>query len=192
LLLLSLIGAVLAGLPFWITVAGLGLLGTWTAMGLLFFNRPLLLRLPLPERFATKIQKLFEPFSALRKKPFRFVVVSAISLTSWMLALGLVGSMLWILDARVGAFEIIALWPLAIFVGMLPLTMAGMGTRDAAFIGLLAASGAALAEANILAATFGYALVGTWLPALVGLPFMLKSMARLPEPITNSNKKSTS
>ena len=57
--------------------------------------------------------------------------------------------------------------PLAIFVGLLPLTFAGMGTRDAAFIFLFSpyASAAAMAGVGLLAS------MRYWVDTLVGIPF---------------------
>lgn len=59
--------------------------------------------------------------------------------------------------------------PAAIFVGLLPVTVGGMGTRDTAFVVLLAEYGTpeqALAG-GLLFSAFRY-----WLLAVVGLPFM--------------------
>ena len=68
------------------------------------------------------------------------------------------------------------LLPLAIFVGLLPLTLSGMGTRDPAFIALFGGLGVA-AEVS-LGVGLLYSLYGYWLPALVGLPFMRRVLGR--------------
>lgn len=65
-------------------------------------------------------------------------------------------------------------WPLAVLAGLAPITLAGMGTRDAAFVFLVRADGGAVSEAELAAATLGYSAVAIWLFALVGLPFMVK------------------
>jgi uncharacterized protein (TIRG00374 family) len=61
--------------------------------------------------------------------------------------------------------------PVVVLVGLLPVTIGGMGTRDAAFVVLFAsyADPASLVAIGLLYALFRY-----WLLALVGLPFMLR------------------
>ncbi|MBW1880200.1 MAG: flippase-like domain-containing protein, partial [Deltaproteobacteria bacterium] len=109
--------------------------------------------------------------------------VAALSLLAWVGALGLVWGLFLVFSADLAPLSIAALWPLAIFVGMLPLTVAGMGTRDAAFLSLLALTGTTpVDDARVLAVTFGYSVVATVVPAVVGLPLMLRFMRDLPEP----------
>lgn len=59
--------------------------------------------------------------------------------------------------------------PVPILVGLLPVTVAGMGTRDAAFIALFSDFGApeALFTVGLVFTTIRY-----WLPALAGVPFI--------------------
>lgn len=83
--------------------------------------------------------------------------------------------LLWIFDATIPAAAILGLWPLAVFAGMLPVTVGGIGTRDGAFLGLVALTTAgAIAESAVLAATFGYGLVLVVLPGIVGIPLMVR------------------
>jgi uncharacterized protein (TIRG00374 family) len=62
--------------------------------------------------------------------------------------------------------------PVVVLVGLLPVTIGGMGTRDAAFVVLFAsyADPASLVAIGLLYAIFRY-----WLLALVGIPFMLRA-----------------
>ena len=77
------------------------------------------------------------------------------------------------LRAAGGAADMALLWsrmPMAIFVGLLPVTFAGVGTRDAAmlyFLGPTTGMGVALALG--IFATIRYVLI-----ALCGLPFILR------------------
>ena len=59
---------------------------------------------------------------------------------------------------------------------MLPVTVAGLGTRDAAFVALLTVSYSALVEADVVAVTMTYALVTMVLPSLVGTPFLARAL----------------
>jgi glycosyltransferase 2 family protein len=180
---LALVGGLATGFYHWAALAGLALLGAWTALGLLFWKRDWFIGLPLVRRFDDKLRSLARAFVALAQQPVSFAMVSAISLIGWAGVLGIVWTLSQAFAAGLAPLEILALWPLAIFVGMLPLTVAGMGTRDAAFLSLLVlASTAPVDRAAILAVTFGYAIVTTGVPATIGIPFMLKYMHRLPEP----------
>ena len=65
---------------------------------------------------------------------------------------------------------IFGLVPIAIFLGLMPLTLGGMGTRDAALIFLFApyAPAAQMAGVGLLVST------RYWIPSLVGVPFLLR------------------
>jgi uncharacterized membrane protein YbhN (UPF0104 family) len=63
----------------------------------------------------------------------------------------------------------------AILAGLLPVTLGGLGTRDAAFIYLLRTVAGRAAGASVLAATIGYSAVAMWSFAIVGLPFMVSA-----------------
>lgn len=182
--LLALIGSLSVGLWEWAGLAGLMLAGAWVIVGLLFWKHTLLFRLPVIGRFEDKIRQLFAAFGAFRQHPRRFFQLSLISLASWIAALSMMYSLTLVFQADLNVLQVLALWPMAIFVGMLPLTVAGMGTRDAAFVTLVAwTSTQPVDKASILAATLAYALVATWLTAVVGIPFMIRRMNNLPEPV---------
>ncbi len=180
--LLAIIGGALAGLWQWAGLAALGLLAGWVALGLLFWRREWFLGLPLIERIGGKLIKLAQAFVALTERKKYLVATSLVSLLAWLIAAGIVYVLGVAFGAELDPLHILALWPLAIFVGMLPLTVAGMGTRDATFVSLLTlVSAHAPNQASVLAATFGYAVVTTGVSALAGMPFMLRYMHKLPE-----------
>jgi uncharacterized membrane protein YbhN (UPF0104 family) len=69
----------------------------------------------------------------------------------------------------------LAIAPLAILAGLLPLTFAGVGTRDAALVFFYAPYMSAPAAAALgLLCTLRYVL-----PALIGLPFLGPAIAEL-------------
>jgi glycosyltransferase 2 family protein len=63
----------------------------------------------------------------------------------------------------------VAVVPIVIFVGFIPITIGGMGTRDAAFIYLF--SEYASSSASITVAMF-FSLFRYWILALIGIPFL--------------------
>ncbi|MBW1879366.1 MAG: flippase-like domain-containing protein, partial [Deltaproteobacteria bacterium] len=140
--LLAIAGGVAAGLFEWSAVAAALLALGWATVGLMYWRRRVLVRLPVARRFTDSIRRLAEAFRALARRPAGFAAVAALSLLAWVGALGLVWGLSLVFSADLAPLSIAALWPLAIFVGMLPLTVAGMGTRDAAFLSLLALTGA--------------------------------------------------
>jgi hypothetical protein len=62
----------------------------------------------------------------------------------------------------------------------MPVTLGGMGTRDAAFLYLLRTVAGHPAGAGVLAATMGYSAVALWSFAIVGLPFMVSAAVGAP------------
>ena len=100
-----------------------------------------------------------------RRQLFR---VTGISVLIWLLHLLQIWLFILALNAWVPFLTSLALSPLAILAGLLPLTFAGVGTRDAALVFLYAPYlDAATAAALGLLCTSRY-----FLPAIGGLPFL--------------------
>ncbi|MEM9980562.1 MAG: lysylphosphatidylglycerol synthase domain-containing protein, partial [Cyanobacteria bacterium P01_D01_bin.2] len=100
--------------------------------------------------------------------PAQLTRIAAMSIFVWFLHLLQIWLFILALNAWAPPVVSFALSPLAILAGLLPLTFAGVGTRDAALVALYApyfsaATGAALG----LLCTSRY-----FLPAIGGLPFL--------------------
>lgn len=105
----------------------------------------------------------------------RFVGIIFYSIFLWLLHLCQIWVFILALNVFVPFIDNLALTPLVILIGLMPLTLAGIGTRDAAFVFIYtsyftAATGAALG----LFATLRYLI-----PALFGIPFLSRYMSRL-------------
>lgn len=105
--------------------------------------------------------------------PRQLTLVAGLSIFIWFLHLLQIWFFSIALKATVPFLANLALAPLALLAGLLPLTFAGVGTRDAALIGFYqpyfgAATGAALG----LLCTSRYLL-----PAIGGLPFLGRYLA---------------
>jgi len=72
--------------------------------------------------------------------------------------------------AQVPFMAVLAFMPLSIFIGLIPLTLAGMGTRDAALIHFLTPYAL---PSQSLSAGLLFALQGYWIAAILCLPFLL-------------------
>jgi uncharacterized membrane protein YbhN (UPF0104 family) len=104
----------------------------------------------------------------LRARPRRLLAAVAIALVLWglhFLQFSLVHR------AAGGAAPEAALWravPMAIFLGLVPVTFAGIGTRDAALVYFLAAP----AGEGVALALGAFSTLRYLLPGLAGLPFL--------------------
>ncbi len=126
----------------------------------------------LPGKLAGKIDRMAESWAQMHdyfwRDRRRLLTVAATSIFIWFLHLLQIWFFIVALRASVPLLTSLALSPLAILAGLLPLTFAGVGTRDAALIAFYnpyfsAATGAALG----VLCTSRYLM-----PAIGGLPFL--------------------
>ncbi len=115
------------------------------------------------------------------RAPSRSAVMIGLSIFIWFLHLVQIWLFILALNEWAPFVASLALAPLAILIGLLPFTIAGIGTRDAALIVLFAPYLAAPAAAALgLLCTLRYVV-----PALAGLPFLgsyLATARRLQQP----------
>jgi uncharacterized membrane protein YbhN (UPF0104 family) len=185
---LSLLGALWCGHPEWATVAGGLMVAEWTGVLLLLRFRSTLLNLSATRSLRDKLQDGLSALEALADDKQALWRVSTLSLAAWLSAALLAASLLALFSARVPFPVVLAGWPLATLAGLVPFTLAGMGTRDAAFLGFVTTVGSSSADPSaILAATVGFSLVGTWTPALFAFPWAVAVWSRgLPQPCTRT------
>lgn len=112
-------------------------------------------------------------FARLRRHPGRIALAAAIGLGHWMAAILLVRLLFGGVSAPLSMIEVAAAMPLAIFVGLLPVTLGGMGTRDAAMVLLF---GAWASPEQSLAVALLYTAFVYGFPALIGLPFLGRAL----------------
>lgn len=125
----------------------------------------------LPQKLSPRLVNLESAWHAVvgyawRQRQIWFVIVSSIVL--WFFHLAQIWGFAQALSAPVPFVANLALAPLVILAGLLPFTLAGVGTRDAAIIVLYAPymSPAVAAGLGILC-TMRYVI-----PALMGIPFI--------------------
>jgi len=172
---LAILGSLARGQRTLLWLAASVLVLQWGMIVIMLANRRRLSRLPLVRSRVDKVEQLLSASVALARHPSRLLLVFAYSIMAWVAAIGILYALLWATRAGVGILDVASRWPIALFVGTIPVTIAGMGTRDAAFLYLLSIDGSATAsDARVLAATLGYSLVTTWVLAIIGLPFMAR------------------
>ncbi len=99
-----------------------------------------LVRLLVPFRSINKIiEEILLYFQLIRKNKKNLVNIFIINILLWIIFIYQAYILLLALGIEINLLAAFGLLPLGIFVGLLPLTVSGMGTRDAAFILLLSA-----------------------------------------------------
>jgi uncharacterized membrane protein YbhN (UPF0104 family) len=163
-------GAVAAGL-----LLGLAMVG-WPALATSLFG---LARRLAPAKLVAKLERLesgwAEMLALFQPGEWRTWRVAAVSVGIWFLHLLQIWLFVLALHGQVPLLTNLALAPLAILAGLLPLTMAGIGPRDAALIYfyhpyLSGAAGAALGllctMRYVLPAAAGATVMNRYLPGL--------------------------
>ena len=137
---------------------------------LVFFYSLRIIRRSLPQRLALLVVELGLSFYLLWQRPTAFARVALSTFLCWVLAMLQVLLFFRALNISAPTLFILAATPVAIFAGMLPITLGGMGTRDAAFICLFAKYAAA---EELLGVGLLFSLVRYIIPCLLGIPFLL-------------------
>jgi uncharacterized membrane protein YbhN (UPF0104 family) len=174
-----LVGLVLLPAAPALAVGARALVGlAFVALGVVLCSRGLAARAltlvarALPDRFGGPVARLGGAWSELLAGLWgpggRGPVIVLASLALWLLHLVQIWLLARSLAPRMPLLPTVALVPLAIVAGLLPLTVAGVGTRDAALVAVLAGYLPATTAAALgVLTTLRYVL-----PALFGLPFL--------------------
>lgn len=95
---------------------------------------------PIPEKIKNKVSEMLNAVELVAQRPKYLLLTLLISLIQWLLVVVGVTLVCYGLGYPIDFFIMAGSVPLAIFVGLIPVTIGGMGTRDAALIMLLAGS----------------------------------------------------
>lgn len=170
--ILALAGSLVTGQKM-VALAAAGVLALAASV---FAASLLRIRLPLPRKVGSKVGQLFSGLRSLATRPLWLLAVAGGSCLTWCTNLMVTTLCFRALGADVSFVRVAGTMPIAIFVGLVPVTLSGMGTRDSAVVYLF--SGAA-SQAVSLSVGLLYSLILYWTLALVGLPF-LRSVLRSP------------
>lgn len=129
--------------------------------------------LPLPGRLQRKADDIGKAARAVFRFPKYLVLVLFWSILNWLGTMAESYCLFRALQIDIPFMTVLAVMPLAIFVGLLPLTISGIGTRDAALVWLL---GSMVTAEAALAAGILYTAVSYWFLGILGLPFLFISM----------------
>lgn len=162
---LSLLGGSVVGIPLVTRVAAVA---TGAGLAGLILLPYLVFAVPKPG-LREKLERVTRILHALRERPEITIGIVFFTVINWLASIVQTHLLLHAVGAPVPFHLTMAVLPLAIFIGLIPVTIGGMGTRDAALVTLLAPSASA---PQALAVGLLYSFFGYWLLALLGLPFL--------------------
>ncbi|HRK62385.1 MAG TPA: lysylphosphatidylglycerol synthase transmembrane domain-containing protein [Candidatus Omnitrophota bacterium] len=177
------IGVFLMGLENSVGWVVLVLTGALSAVFLLILKLPIrALRIPLlPEKISEKLVSFFHDshdyVERLKSNPANLAVLFAGSLLLWTLHVVQFYFAGLAVQSVLTIQQIFSFVPIGILIGLLPFTVAGIGTRDAAFIYLFSPY-----DASSKIVFLGlFATVRYLVPGLAGIPFIHQFFKRNPD-----------
>ncbi len=177
--LLGVVGGLWMGLWPVVGLMGALWLGAWTVLVATLRGVDWVVTWPVVKRKEETLRRLMVGFEGLVARPWMLGAVMGASALAWLVAMGNLWVLSQVFGAGLEAQVILGLWPIALFGGMIPLTMGGMGTRDGIFVALLALAGVGVSsESALLATTFGYGVILVMTPGVLGIPWMVKWLLR--------------
>jgi len=135
-------------------------------------NLIMFIRLIPWKKLQQKVISMVHFFESARKDKKKLAQIFVLSLLIWFLHLVQAYLIFYVINTAVNFFIALALLPLGIFAGLVPLTISGLGTRDSAFIILFSP----YLEAHVMVAFSLLFMMRYILPAILGLFFMDSSI----------------
>lgn len=167
--LLAVVGGIVAGHTLLtLLAAAIAALGI---IGLLLL--PLLVAAVPSSRLRDKLERAVRVLHELRRRPTLALGIFFYTAVNWLASIVQTQLLLSAVGAQTPFWLTTAVVPIAVFVGLFPVTLGGMGTRDAAFIALL---GTTATPAQGLTVALLYSFFGYWLLAVLGLPFLRRAL----------------
>lgn len=132
----------------------------------------LLGRVPKLRKIKELLESGHEVVSTLQKRGGRSGFLAMLSLLIWVCHLVQIYFFFLSLDARPTIGQFVSMVPLAIFIGLIPVSIAGFGTRDAAMIAFFPQ----IAASRMLGVSL-YVNLRYILPSIAGVPFLNRYLA---------------
>ena len=134
----------------------------------------------VPEKFKGALKMTFDEFYSffgkLRARPGRVGAASGIGLVTWIMAFASSYFFILALGINIPFYFVALIVPIVMLLDLLPITISGFGTREAALIFLFGLYGIAAEEA--VAFSLVFVLSGYWIVAVLGgLLFMKNSIS---------------
>lgn len=160
-------------------LGALGLCGLIIGLALLRARgwRGRLRSLPFGRRLPERVFELGAAATQMGKRPRLVLALGTWSVLAVTNGALLIHLLLRLVGERLDFVAVAIRWPVAMLAGGVPVTPAGMATRDAAFVFLLEPE---QRTGGVVLATLLYSLTSGWIYALVGLPLFLRTQLRSP------------
>ena len=119
------------------------------------------------------IKNLFYSVNWIMQRPKKGLALFLLSIIIWVCSILQIYLIFLAIPIEVNIIYFSSAIIIAIFVGLIPITIAGMGTRDSAIIYLFSsfAAGEKLLAVGLLFSFFRY-----WLLSIIGIPFLIYSI----------------
>lgn len=111
-----------------------------------------------------KVGDISEIFLSFKKNIRYFLVALSFSFFFWQINLVIIWLLLHSIGLSISILKVVALWPIAIFAGILPISVSGFGTRDLTFA---LSIGDDFKKESIYAATFLYTFLVYWFLSII-------------------------
>jgi len=130
-------------------------------------------RWPIGKRWQGKLQDLFRSLQTFGQNRTLLVGILSLTVANWFASILQTKLLFDGVGASVPLGFTAAALPVAIFVGLIPVTFGGMGTRDSAMVVLFSTFASA---PQALAVGILYSFFGYWLLAVLGLAVMKRAL----------------
>jgi len=125
-----------------------------------------------PKFDLTKIAFVHKVTAAVKvpDKPAYLIVAGLVSMTNWLISITSAYFLFLAFHATVPFTAVIAYLPITLFAGLIPISIAGIGVRDSAIIGLFVSY---TTSAQALAVGLSYSFLSYFLFMFIGIPFAI-------------------
>jgi len=125
--------------------------------------------LHLPGGIQRRLREASVAIRLLVRRPGAMLAIVSITALNWLLIVVMVAALLSGIGAHVPFDYVLAALPIAVFVGLIPVTLGGMGTRDAAMVYLFSGM---VPASQVVAVSLLYTAFLYWFLGIAGLPFL--------------------
>jgi glycosyltransferase 2 family protein len=165
LFLLFILGMILTGNYHFFTLALIFLLVLTLTLILISLN----IQLPIGEKWQERINNILLSIRILNSEKHVMIPILFYSFLLWSISIIQTMILFEAVGLSIPLVDTMANLPIAIFIGQIPITFGGAGTRDAAIIFLFSSFAS---PQKLLAVGLLFTLLRCWILAIIGIPFL--------------------
>ena len=126
----------------------------------------------VPEKFKDKARDSFHSFYSSLPKAKNLLYPLFLTIIAWALSYTFAFSIAKSLNIHIPYFSFITIYAIATVIGMIPITISGLGTREASLITLFSVFN--IPSASIMSMSILNLIIGACMPALIGFLLSIK------------------